>query len=97
MLLEGHGDENRMQAEGRNEGTLGGPSQKPKVSEAREMAHQVAACSDLAEDLGLVPSTYFRELTTACHLSSRGSDAFSGTCTCVHIQLPSPPTENSLF
>lgn len=40
------------------------------------MAQQVKTLAILAEDLGSVPSMY-RELTTSCNSSPKGSDALS--------------------
>lgn len=41
----------------------------------------------LAKDLGLVPTTYARQLTTTCKFNSRGSDTF--------LQLPQTPVHTN--
>jgi hypothetical protein len=51
---------------------------------AEEIA-QLSRCIILAEDPGLVPSTYFRWLTTSCHSSLGMPLASVGTCTHGHI------------
>jgi hypothetical protein len=43
----------------------------------------VNACTDLAEDLSLVPSTHVWQPTAACNSSSRGPNA-SGLCKFLH-------------